>query len=78
MEKERKNISSMPLTYIEGLSEELCRVFKSNRCISISYFKCNNTWRKFVCVLNDPTKKEEVSGIVYRLHFEGGKGLRRM
>ena len=57
--------------YVKGISEQLRKIFKKQKCGV--YFKPQNTLRRLLVAPKDPAKKEEASGVVYRVKCGGGQ-----
>jgi hypothetical protein len=67
----KKEKHQVALPYIKGLSEELRRTLRQHG--RDAYFKPTNTLRQLLCAPKDPAKKEEKSGVIYRIECEGEK-----
>ena len=64
--KDNTSKCQVGLPYVRGLSEQLRKVFRRRNCGV--YFKPQNTLRRLLCAPKDPAKKEEASGVVYRVN----------
>ncbi len=64
-QKERKHTSSVGIPYIQGLSEQLQRIFKKHGVST--YHKPTNKLREILVKPKDKTPMEQQSGVVYQL-----------
>ena len=70
-EKENTRKCQVALPYVRGLSEKMRKVFEKRKCGVL--FKPQNILRRLLCAPKDPSKKEEATGVVYRVRC-GGEG----
>ena len=66
-----KTTCRVTLPYIRRLFEELHMIFRDHRCST--NFKPGDTIQQLLVSPNDPAKKEEAFGVVYRINCEGGQ-----
>ena len=68
-EKDTTRKCMVTLPYVRGLSEQLARTFGKYGCRVVH--KPQNTLRQLLVAPKDPAKKEESTGVVYRITCEG-------